>query len=186
MLTAFIRADALVYLGNDMHTLDTLEERYAQKLLITKSKIYLIPKACRLERYFGGSSQGDLKRVNVPLQTKAIEPTQAVFEAKQTKNIEKDLALKKEIALLEGKEAQEFLADSEGRAFGGESEGDLNFKTQKSSAKQATSNKQPETLHPSCKLLEDGSGYSLKDITQAKFYSQGKFIPITKNTILFQ
>jgi len=138
--------------------LEDLSMKYKQMLLLNSNNVYLIPKECQLERYFGGASQGQLNLVNTLTQTEAIPATQEVFEAKDTAVIKKKIEQEKAVLLVEGKVSKAFLEDKEGRSFGGASEMPLDLSSQ-----QITDKKNPLVNNteinqcPSCQLLEDGS-----------------------------
>lgn len=193
-----IYANELIYISNNTSddTLKELHQKYKQILVINDSKIYLIPSDCRLERYFGGTSQGDVTLSKAPEQTQKIVITQEVFEAKDETIIKEKIKVEKSIALIEGKVSKAFLDDKEGRGFGGASEVPLDFTFQKVEAKkvymkpieeQTPVLKETKTSdHPACELLDDGSGYKLKHIKSAQFYSDEGLSPIVNSTILFQ
>jgi len=191
-------ATELIYISNDSkaENLQKLEETYKQKLLINEGYVYLIPTDCRLNRYFGGASNGNLQLTKNPEQTKEIVITQAVFEAKSETEITKKIEVEKSIALVEGKVSKAFLDDKEGRGFGGASEVPLDFSFQKTKATSVnmTPAKKHKVIkedakpyvHPSCELLEDGSGYVLSNTKEAQFYSNTKLEAISETTILFK
>lgn len=198
-------ATELIYISNDTshNNLEKLQETYKQKLLINKNHVYLIPSDCRLNRYFGGASNGDLQLTKNPEQTQKIVITQAVFEAKTETEITEKIKVEKSISLVEGKVSKAFLDDKEGRGFGGASEVPLDFTFQKIQAtsvnmtplqkhKLIKKDVRSETdfrkpyVHPSCELVEDGSGYKLFNITKAQFYLDSKLENISKSTILFK
>jgi hypothetical protein len=191
-------ANELIYISNntDDSNLKELHQKYKQTLLINNSKIYLIPSDCCLERYFGGASQGSITLSKAPDQTKKIVITQEVFEAKDESVIKEKIEVEKSIALIEGKVSKAFLDDKEGRGFGGASEIPLDFTFQKVEAKKVymkpveastpVLEKTKTSQHPTCKLLNDGSGYELKHIKMAQFYSDKGISPIINSTILFK
>ena len=197
LLSSFY-AYELIYISDDsnIQSLKSLEKNYRQTLLINEKKVYLIPSDCRLERYFGGTSQGLVKLGKRPEQTQEIVLTQEVFEAKDETVIKEKIEIEKSIALVEGKVSKAFLDDKEGRGFGGASEIPLDFTFQKIAAKQSNMkvSKRLEPMikdarkhqHPSCQLLENGSGYTLEHLNKAQFYSQEIFSPIIKNSVLFK
>ena len=197
-----VYATELIYISNNANEehLKKLEETYKQKLLINEGYVYLIPSDCRLNRYFGGASNGNLQLSKTPEQTQKIVLTQAVFEAKNETEITEKIEVEKSIALVEGKVSKAFLDDKEGRGYGGASEVPLDFSfqrikatslnmtpTKKSSPikKDEKESKKPY-IHPSCELLDNGSGYKLFHLKQAQFYSKGQAKAITKKTILFK
>ncbi len=197
-----VYATELIYISNNANAenLKKLEETYKQKLLINEGYVYLIPSDCRLNRYFGGASNGNLQLIETPKQTKKIVLTQAVFEAKSEIEITEKIEVEKSIALVEGKVSKAFLDDKEGRGYGGASEIPLDFSFQRMKAtslnmrptKKSAPIKKDEKdskktfRHPSCELLKDGSGYQLSHLKQAQFYSKKQIKPITKKTILFK
>jgi len=190
-------AHELIYISNDASqiSLQGLEQTYKQTLLINDGKVYLVPSDCRLERYFGGASQIPVKLIKRPEQTQKIIITQEVFEAKDERVIQKKIEVEKSIALVEGKVSKAFLDDKEGRGYGGASQIPLDFTFQKMAAKQAHIKPatQEKTFvhdmrpykHPSCQLLDDGSGYQLEHIKDAHLYSDQRLQPISNTTILF-
>lgn len=195
---ASIYANELIYISNNTSddNLKELHQKYKQTLLINDSKIYLIPSDCRLERYFGGASQGDVILSKAPEQTQTIVITQEVFEAKDETVVKENIEVEKSIALIEGKVSKAFLDDKEGRGFGGASEIPLDFTFQKAEAKKVymkpvqeqtpVVEKTKTSQHPTCQLLIDGSGYELKYLKAAQFYSGEGISPIANSTILFK
>lgn len=193
-----IYANELIYISNNAND-DNLKElhlKYRQILLINDSKVYLIPSECLLERYFGGASQGNVTLSKAPEQTQTIVITQEVFEAKDETFVQEKIEVEKSIALIEGKVSKAFLDDKEGRGFGGASQIPLDFTFQKAKAKKvymkAAEEQTPvakgpkSSQYPTCKLLNDGSGYELKHVKAAQFYSDKGIRPIENSTILFK
>jgi hypothetical protein len=191
-----ISAHELIHISDDasQKSLKKLQQTYKQTLLINDKKVYLIPGDCRLERYFGGASQLPVKLSKETEHTQEIIITQEVFEAKDERAIQEKIEVEKSIALIEGKVAKAFLDDKEGRGYGGASQVPLDFSFQKIAAKQVhmkpAAQKKTVMLnpyqHPSCQLLDDGSGYRLEDIiNDAYFYSDKGLHPISSTTILF-
>jgi hypothetical protein len=195
-LTAY--SAELIHISGDStpENLEVLSAKYAQTLVVDTNNVYLIPKECQLERYFGGASQGELHLIHTQERTETLAPTQEVFEAKDTTVIEKKIEQEKAVLLVEGKVSKAFLDDTEGRGFGGESELPLDMSSQKDQVivetlkNTVTNNPIAETSksvqHPSCKLLDNGSGYQLYSATNLRFYSDREFIPIVNDTILFK
>ena len=193
-----VYANELIYISNNTSSdsLEELHQKYKQTLLINDSKIYLIPSDCRLERYFGGASQGHVKLSKAPQQTQKLMITQEVFEAKDESVIKEKIEVEKSIALIEGKVSKAFLDDKEGRGFGGASEIPLDFTFQKVEAKKvymkpvekhaSVIEETKVSQHPICKLLNDGSGYELRHIKAAKFYSDAGISSIVNSIILFK
>lgn len=202
LLVSSLYASELVLISNDTTSerLESLHQKYAQEILINNGHVYLISSECTIERYYGGTSQGQLNLVEAPTHTQDIPVTQEVFEAKDAKVITQKIELDKSIALVEGKVSKEFLADQEGRAFGGASElpRDMSAQRREVQKTQMIVNEEPAEdqkvpiqtaktyTHPTCQLLEDGSGYQLLGITDAKFYSKNGLTPISSPTILFK
>jgi len=202
LLTCFLVISAfatdLIYISNDSSksSLQALEMKYQQALLINDKKVYLIPTDCRLERYFGGASEGNLILSTKPQLTQEIIITQEVFEAKDESVITQKIEVEKSIALVEGKVSKAFLDDEEGRGFGGSSEVPLNFSFQKIAAAQKHMKPVPTKekniqepipeQRPQCQLLDDGSGYSLNYTNEAQLYFQAQFSSIKNGAILFQ
>jgi len=192
-----LNATELIFISNssDLKTLQSLQQKYKQALLVNDGYVYLIPSDCRLERYFGGSSTGSLKLSQKPEQTKTILITQEIFEAKDKAAISQKIEIDKSISLVEGKESKAFLDDTEGRGFGGASESPLNFSSQQVKATSANMVPNPKYKdivedakkypHPSCELLQDGSGYTLSHIKEAQFYKDETLQKIQKNLITF-
>lgn len=194
-LISWAQATELIYVSNDISqsNLNSLESTYMQKLLINDKRVYLIPSDCRLERYFGGASEGKVNLSKAPERTEEILLTQEVFEEQDETEIIEQLEVEKSISLVEGKVSKAFLDDEDGRGFGGSSEVPLDFTFQK--AKATSSNMKPEKKqkklvvkakayqHPQCKLTKDGSAYELLFIQEAQFYEKGVFYKITKTSI---
>ncbi len=191
-------ANELIYISNNTSddNLKELHQKYGQNLVINDLKIYLVPSDCRLERHFGGASEGTLKLSKAPQQTQDIVITQEVFEAKDETVISQKIELEKSIALIEGKVPKAFLDDKEGRGFGGASEIPLDFTFQKAQAKKTYMKPLQESSlvteeisssqHPSCRLLSDGSGYLLEHIKAAQLYSDSGIRPIIDSIVRFK
>jgi hypothetical protein len=187
----------LTYISNDttQQSLKGLQATYKQTLLVNDKRVYLIPSDCRLERYFGGASQADVILSKTPKQAQNVIITQAVFEAKDESTVKESIEAEKSIALVEGKVSKAFLDDNEGRGYGGASQLPLDFTFQKIAATQVhmkpevqnkpkASNVKPYQ-HPSCQLLDNGSGYQLEHIKDAYLYFDQRLHPISDPTILF-
>lgn len=195
-LTAY--SAGLIHISGDTtaENLEALSVKYAQILLINSDDVYLIPKECQLERYFGGASQGELNLVHTQVQTQAITLTQEVFEAKDTAVIEKKVEQEKAVLVVEGKVSKAFLDDKEGRGFGGASEVALDLSSQKNqviaNSLKNMDNKDDivktvkSKQHPTCQLLENGSGYKLYSTTNPRIYFNKEFIPVVNDTIVFK
>lgn len=190
-LAASLSADELLFIATQgtPTELDNLYQKYAQPLLLSGGKVYLLPSGCLVPRYFGGASEGELLLAKMPAHTRAIAVSQEVFEAKDEREISKKIAREKSISLVEGKVAKAFLQDDEGRAFGGASERALDFSFQKKEAVAAVEPVEKENTSsqgPSCKLLEDGSGYVLEGHHDARFYSKEGLLPVNNSLVKFK
>ncbi len=189
LLSLTVYSAELIRISGDStpENLEILSTTYKQMLLINSNDVYLIPKECQLERYFGGASQGQLNLLNTLTQTEAIPATQEVFEAKDTAVIKKKIEQEKAVLLVEGKVSKAFLDDKDGRSFGGASEMPLDLSSQKIvDKKNPLVNNTEINQRPSCQLLENGSGYKLYFTTNPQLYSNRKFISIENDTIFFK
>lgn len=191
-LMASLNADELLLIAmqGTPTELENLYQKYAQPLLLSDGRVYLLPSGCLVPRYFGGVSEGKLSLAKMPAHTRTIAVSQEVFEAKDETEISKKIAREKSISLVEGKVAKAFLQDSEGRGFGGASERALDFSFQKEEAiaamaKPVEKEKTP-VRHPGCQLLEDGSGYTLEGLHDARFYSEEGLLLIKSSLIKFK
>jgi len=197
LCTSSMYAVTLPYISNtsDEARLKELSQKYKQELLINDGKVYLIPSDCRLNRYFGGASELKVKLAKRPEQTEDIVITQEVFEAKDEETIKESIEVQKSISLVEGKVSEEFLMDKEGRGFGGASELPLNYSFQKIKAVKVNmtpAKKQKPIVedakpyqHPTCRILEDGSGYKIENLKNAQFYKNGNIEDIKNENIKF-
>jgi len=110
--------------------------------------------------------------------------------------MQKKIQVEKDLALIEGSDAKEFLEDDEDRAFGGTSKVDIDytFQTMQVKKEHCILSKEPKILnndsdpfmHPKCELLEDGSGYELFNVEGAQFYNEKTLSSITENKIIFE
>jgi len=192
-------ATPLIHIAEDStaQNLFILSKKYAQNLLVNNGNVYLIPKECQIERYFGGISEGDIQTIEVPVRTEKLVITQEVFEAKSSKVIEEKIRQEKIVSLVEGKVSKAFLDDNEGRSFGGASEVELDLSYQKNAVIRDIIHAQVEDkasvalLHvevkiPSCRLLEDGSGYMLYSTVSPQFYESNHLSNIVETTVMFK
>lgn len=186
-ITAY--AAPLIHLSSQgtPENLAMLSAKYQQPLLVGGSNVYLIPGECQVERYFGGASEGVLNLVQGPVRTEALLTTQAVFDAKEEKEIVKKIELENTVAIAQGNIAKAFLEDNEGRSFGGASEVPLILDNEivPSVIHKDTAGAAKPMQVPSCKLLNDGSGYTIDAVSNAQFYFNGTLTPITNDTVLF-
>jgi hypothetical protein len=190
-LVASLSADELLLIGTQSTPteLENLYQKYAQPLLLSGDAVYLLPSGCLVPRYFGGASEGKLSLAKMPAHTRSIAVSQEVFEAKDETEISKKIEREKSIALVEGKVAKAFLQDGEGRGFGGASELALDFSFQKEEALAAVKPVEKEKTpaqRPSCRLNEDGSGYILEHINDARFYSNEGLVAVKNGLITFK
>lgn len=180
----------LIYLSSDASAknLEMINAKYQQTFLVSDGGVYLIPSECQSERYFGGASEGVLNLINGPIRTETVLTTQDVFEAKEEKQIIKKIELDKTFAIAEGKISKDFLEDREGRGYGGASETPLIMHNEiiplivKASVKAEVK----EIQRPNCEILNDGSGYKIGGMTNARLYTNGKMIQVVNDTVLFQ
>lgn len=180
VVVASLGAVELMHISNevDSKTLDNLFLKYKKEIIVSDAKAYVVPSECLLVRHFGGQSQGNLLVVGKELHNGYLGMTQEVFEAKDVATIKKEIEKQKISDTIEAKGAKAFLDESDGHLFGGLSQGEVNLQEQKQLvAAQRETNKRAEQkgTQPSCKLLEDGSGYMLLDIKDAKIYNQDGF-----------
>lgn len=162
----------LIHISNSTNdeNLKILRDKYKTDIIINDGNAYIIPQECKLVRYFGGLSQNELKTPKSDKYTAPITMTQELFEAKNSHDIEEEVQKQKSIDEVEGKVAKEFLEDSNGHLFGGLSQTPLDLSKQT----KIVDNKKQYT-HLTCKLLDDGSGYRLYGIKDAKLYSVDGF-----------
>lgn len=180
----------LIYIASDSSpkNLESINSKYQQTFLVSDSGVYLIPSECQSERYFGGASEGILNLIKGPIRTETVLTTQNVFEAKDEKEIIKKIELDKTFAIAEGKISKDFLEDKEGRGFGGASEIPLIMHNEiiplivKASVKAEVK----EIQRPNCEILNDGSGYKIGGMMNARLYTNGKMIQVVNDTVLFQ
>lgn len=181
----------LIYLSSDTspENLQILNSKYRQTFLLSDKDVYLIPKECQSERYFDGASEGVLNLIKGSVRTETVLNTQEIFEAKDEKEIVKKIMLEKTFAIAEGKVSKDFLEDKEGRGFGGSSEIPLTIRNEVESNisdRLVTVQPKKETQHPSCELLQDGSGYKIMSLNNGRLYINGVFSSVVNNTVLFR
>ncbi len=188
----------LIHISNDasIPQLKGLSQKYQQPLFIQGEKVYLIPSSCRMDRYFGGTSNGVLTLVQAPSHTEAIVMTQEVFEAKESTQIVQKIEQEKNFAIAEAKISRAFLEDKEGRGFGGASQVPLDFSSEKVQVLQnASSQVIPAPIKsvslsidtvPQCTLLEDGSGYRIESPHSFSIYRSGSVEKLINNTVRYE
>lgn len=188
LLIASLSAFELIHVSNSIQpeSLKELQERYKKDILISDSRAYIVPSECLLVRHFGGLSQNRVDIVGEELQNGYLSVTQEVFEAKDVQTIKKEIQKQKISDTVEAKVAKAFLDDKDGHLFGGLSQGNVNLKAQKEVVREISKEIVQESYkHPTCKLLDDGSGYMLYDTKDAKLYTNDKIKDIQNINILF-
>lgn len=187
-LIASLSAFELIHVSNSVKidSLKELQERYKKDIVISDSNAYIVPSECLLVRHFGGLSQNKVTIVGQELQNGYLSVTQEVFEAKDVQTIKKEIEKQKISDVVEAKVAKAFLDDADGHLFGGLSQNIIDLKTQKEVVKEKNKETaQEDYKHPTCKLLDDGSGYMLFDAKDAKLYKNDKIKLLQTSTILF-
>lgn len=188
LLIASLSAFELIHVSNSIQpeSLKELQERYKKDIVISDSRAYIVPSECLLVRHFGGLSQNRVDIVGEELQNGYLSVTQEVFEAKDIQTIKKEIQKQKISDTVEAKVAKAFLDDKDGHLFGGLSQGNVNLKAQKEVVREISKEIVQESYkHPTCKLLDDGSGYMLYDTKDAKLYKNDKIKDIQNINILF-
>lgn len=188
LLIASLSAFELIHISNsvEQESLKELQERYKKDIVISDNRAYIVPSECLLARHFGGLSQNRVNIVGQELQNGYLSVTQEVFEAKDVQTIKKEIQKQKISDTVEAKVAKAFLDDKEGHLFGGLSQGNVDLKAQKEVLKERNKEAVQESYkHPTCKLLDDGSGYMLFDAKDAKLYKSDEIKPLQTSTILF-
>lgn len=180
--TASLSAYQLIHIGNEINiqSLKELEQKYKKEILISDGRAYLLPSECLLERYFGGLSQNVVELPNSELYHSSHAINEKIFNAKDAKDIENEIAKQKISDTIEAKEAKEFLEESSGRLYGGLSQGVLNLEAQKSIVKSAPQESKAYR-HPECRVLDDGSGYEIKGAIDLRLYSNQKIMDIKES-----
>lgn len=196
ILAASLSGFELIHVANsvDDKSLHELSQRYKKEIIISENRAYLVPSECLLVRHFGGLSQNRVDIVGQELQNGYLAITQEVFEAKDAAAIKKEIEKQKISDTIEAKVAKAFLDDTEGHLFGGLSQGSVDFAAQKEVVKESPhTQKQPSAQErakedekdPTCKISNDGYGYMLFDIKDAKLYKENKKEAIINNFIPF-
>ncbi len=196
ILTAYLSGFELIHLSNstDADSLRELRERYKKEIVISDSRAYLVPSECLLVRHFGGLSQNRVEIAGQEFQNGYLATTQEVFEAKDAAAIKKEILKQKISDTIEAKVAKAFLDDADGHLFGGLSQGSVDLTAQKEIVKENAQEQREENRkesakksekNPTCRVADDGSGYVLYDIKDAKLYKESKIEPIANGFILF-
>ena len=183
---ASLSAYELIHISNsvDLQNLQKLNEKYKKDIVISDNRAYLVPSECLLDRYFGGLSQNIVDLPNSELYYSSHAINEKIFDAKDEKEIEEEIAKQKINDTIEAKEAKEFLEESSGRLYGGLSNGAVNLEAQKKVVNEEP--KESMTYkHPECRVLDDGSGYEIVGAKNIKFYSNQKIIDV-KESIPFR
>ena len=188
VLTSVVSLSAyeLIYISNsvDLQNLQKLKEKYKKDIVISDNRAYLVPSECLLERYFGGLSQNRVELPNSELYYSSHAVNEKIFDAKDEKEIEEEIAKQKINDTIEAKEAKEFLEENSGRLYGGLSNGAIDFEAQKKVVKEDI--KENITYkHPECRVLDDGSGYEIYGAKNIQLYNSQNIIN-TKERILFK
>jgi len=182
---ALLSAYELIHISNsvDLQNLQKLKEKYKKDIFISDNRAYLVPSECLLERYFGGLSQNTVELPNSELYYSSHAVNEKIFDAKDEKEIEEEIAKQKISDTIEAKEAKEFLEENSGHLYGGLSEGAIDLKAQKKVVKEKP---KEEALYknPECRVLDDGSGYEIYGAKSIQLYNSQKIIDI-KESILF-
>lgn len=196
ILTAYISAFELIHVSNsiDEKSLGELNERYKKDIVISGNRSYIVPSECLLVRHFGGLSQNRVEMAGKEFQNGYLSVTQEVFEARDVQTIKKEIEKQKISDTIEAKVAKAFLDDTDGHFFGGLSQGSIDLGAQKEVVKQIVQKQREEgkkeiakegEKNPTCKLLDDGSGYILFDAKDAKLYTNDEIKLLQTSTILF-
>lgn len=179
-IVASLGAVELMHISNetDSKTIEKLFLKYKKEIVVSGAKAYIVPSECLLVRHFGGLSQGNLSIAGKELHNGYLSMTQEVFEAKDVAAIKKEIEKQKISDTIEAKGAKAFLEESDGHLFGGLSQGEVNLQEQKqlvATVSETDKRAEQKGTHPSCKLLEDGSGYMLFGIKDARIYGKDGF-----------
>lgn len=197
ILTAYLSAFELIHVSNstDEKSLGELNERYKKDIVISDNRAYIVPSDCLLVRHFGGLSQNRVEVVGKELQNGYLSTTQEVFEAKDVQTIKKEILKQKISDNIEAKVAKAFLDDADGHLFGGLSQGSVDLGAQKEIVKQSAQQQKLESKqdsvkegekNPTCKLLDDGSGYIFFDAKDAKIYKNNQVFSLKDVQVLFE
>jgi len=180
--TVSLYSAELIHISNstDEESLKSLMHRYKTDIVISDNNAYIVPEKCKTARYFGGLSQDESTPVKYTKYRSSMKITEDIFEADSKEDIEKHIQKQKITDLIEGKIAKEFLEGASGHLLGGLSETPLDLSKQKILTKEIKSYNSP-----TCKLLEDGSGYRLYVNKSAKLYSKDGLKPILETIMLF-
>jgi hypothetical protein len=196
ILAAALSGFELIHVANtaDEKSLVELSERYKKEIIISDKRAYLVPSECLLVRHFGGLSQNRVEIVGEELQNGYLATTQEVFEAKDVESIKEEIKKQKISDTIEAKVAKAFLDDADGHLFGGLSQGSVDLGAQREIVKETLQEQKQQSKqevakkddkNPTCKISDDGSGYMLYDVKDAKLHKDSKTQPIVNNFIPF-
>lgn len=187
-ITLYLGAAELIHVSNsvDEKSLDALYSKYKKDIVISESRAYIVPSECLRVRHFGGLSQNSIEIVGKELQNGYISMTQELFEAKDVSVVKEEIEKQKISDAIEAKEAKAFLQESDGHLYGGISQGTVDLQEQKivvSKVEQKSKSQNIETRHPTCKLIDDGSGYTIFDAGSTKIYNGNAIIDINERVL---
>ena len=194
LLSISLQSAELIHVSNSTaeDNLNILIDKYKKDIIINDNRAYIVPEECLVSRYFGGLSENKL---NLPISSTYSAPiivTQEVFEAKDVEAIEEQIQKQKTTDEVEGKVAKAFLEDKEGHLFGGLSQNPIDLTKQtkiveieKEMKKETREQKDSTSVHPTCKLLDDGTGYKLYKTINPKLYNANGYQPIYNDNVLF-
>ncbi|MFA5233512.1 MAG: hypothetical protein WC390_03855 [Sulfurimonas sp.] len=196
ILAAALSGFELIHVSNhtDEKSLTELSDKYKKEIIISNNRAYLVPSECLLVRHFGGLSQNRVEMAGEELQNGYLATTQEVFEAKDAESIKEEIKKQKISDTIEAKVAKAFLDDADGHLFGGLSQGSVDLGAQKEilkkslqEHKQQSNQKVPkeDEKSPTCIVSNNGSGYILEDIKDAKLYKESKTQQIVNGFIPF-
>jgi len=193
---ASLGANELIHVSNVVNpeSLEELSNKYKKDLILSDGRAYIVPSECLLVRHFGGLSQNRVEMAGEELQNGYLATTQEVFEAKDAESIKEEIKKQKISDTIEAKVAKAFLDDADGHLFGGLSQGSVDLGAQKEilkkslqEHKQQSNQKVPkeDEKSPTCIVSNNGSGYILEDIKDAKLYKESKTQQIVNGFIPF-
>lgn len=189
-VVGYLGAADLIHISNsvDNKSLDALYNKYKKEIVISDNRAYVLPSECLLVRHFGGVSQNSVEVVGKELQNGYLSMTEELFGAKDISIVKQEIAKQKISDAIEAKEAKAFLQESDGHLYGGISQGLIDLEEQKmvvNILEQKSEPEKKEAIHLECKLLNDGSGYTIFGSNDIKIYNGSTIIDI-KDRVLFQ
>jgi len=184
----YLGAAELIHVSNniDNKSLDELYSKYKKEIVISNNRAYLVPSECLLVRHFGGVSQNSVEVVGKELQNGYLSMTQELFEANDINVVKQEIEKQKISDVIEAKEAKAFLQESDGHLYGGISQGRVDLEEQKIVIREIEhkSKIDENRANPTCKLLNDGSGYTIFGVYDTKIYN-GSTLKSVKESVLF-